>query len=294
MSRGNVAGKICVALMVALAIIAIAQAQPPNTPAVIETARKTALAFADSLPDFIVTRTTTRYRGARNLIAQNQASASQMARPQGTTVMQQALIQTATQDWQPLDTVSGNIATEHGKEIYSNIVLNGKPAAALPSRGVWSQGEFSAALLAVLSPQSAAQFVAKGRDLIRNRRATRYSFAVDQAHSIWSLPAETGNGVSSDVRFSPAFDGTIWIDNGTGQVLRILISARGLAKNYPSDIIESTIDYDLVKIADASYVLPVRSELLTCQQHGNLCFRNVSVFRDYKKFEADTSLTFEK
>ena len=76
--------------------------------------------------------------------------------------------------------------------------------------------------------------------------------------------------------------------------LRGHLSARGLAKNYPSDIIESTIDYDLVKIADASYVLPVRSELLTCQQHGNLCFRNVSVFRDYKKFEADTSLTFEK
>jgi hypothetical protein len=163
----------------------------------------------------------------------------------------------------------------------------------VPSSGIWSQGEFSAALLVVLSPQSAAQFVAKGRDLIRNHRATRYAFTVDQAHSKWSLPAETGSGVSSDVRFSPAFDGTIWIDDGTGQALRILISARGLAKAYPSDLIESTIDYDLVKIADAGYMLPVRSELLTCQQRGNLCFRNVSVFRDYKKFEADTSLTFE-
>ncbi len=130
-------------------------------------------------------------------------------------------------DWQPLDTVSGNIATDHGKEIYSNIVVNGKPAAALPARGVWSQGEFSAALLAVLSPQSAAQFVAKGRDTINNRGASRYGFKVDQAHSKWSLPGETGNGVSDDVRFSPAFDGTIWIDNGTGEVLRIAISAQG-------------------------------------------------------------------
>jgi len=295
MNRRNIAGKIRAALAVTMAVFGIAQAQAQNTPGVIETARKAALAFADSLPDFIVTRTTTRYRGARNLTAQNQVSAGQMARPQGMSVMQLAQIQNAPRaDWQPLDTISGNIATDHGKEIYSNIVLNGRPAATVPSRGVWSQGEFSAALLAVLSPQSDAQFVAKGRDLIRNRRATRYGFAVDQAHSIWSLPAETGSGVSSDVRFSPSFDGTIWIDDRTGQVLRIVISARGLAKNYPSDTIESTIDYDLVKIADASYVLPVRSELLTCQQRGNLCFRNVSVFRDYKKFEADSSLTFEK
>ena len=265
-----------------MAAFCVEQAKPQNTPGAIETARKAALAFAQSMPDFIVNRTTTRYRGARILISQNQA------------VMQRALILNANTDWRPLDTVSGNIATDHGKEIYSNIVVNGEPAAALPLRGVWSQGEFSAALLAVLSPQSAAQFAMKGRDLVRNRRATRYSFAVDQAHSIWSLPAEAGRGSSSDLRFSPAFDGTIWIDDRNGQVLRILISARGLPKNYPSDTIESTIDYDLVKIADAGYVLPVRSELLTCQQRGNLCFRNVSVFRDYKKFEADSSLTFEK
>ena len=269
MNRGNSARRFRAALALTLASAVIAQVPPPSVPAVIETARKAALAFADSMPDFIVSRTTTRYRGARNLIGQT-------------------LIFGGTPAWQPLDTVSGNIAIEHGKEIYSNIAVNGKPAAALPSRGVSSQGEFSAGLLAVLSPQSAAQFVAKGRDLIRNRRATRYGFAVDQAHSIWSLPA------GSDSRFSPAFDGTIWIDDRDGQVLRILISARGLPKNYPSDTIESTIDYDLVKIADASYVLPVRSELVTCQRHGILCLRNVSIFRDYKKFEADTSLTFEK
>jgi hypothetical protein len=268
-------------LVCSLVALAVAQAQPKpgGTESVIETARKAALAFADSLPDFIVMRTTTRFRGVRTLISGNQ------------TVMQQAPILNANTDWQPLDTISGNIATDHGKEIYSNIVLNGKPAATVPARGVWSQGEFSAALLAVLSPASNAQFQAKGRDLVRNRRATRYAFAVDRAHSQWSLPAA---GTGDDARFSPAFDGTLSVDSGSGQVLRIVMSARRLPENYPSDTIESTIDYDMVKIADTKYLLPVQSELLTCQRHGNLCFKNVSVFRDYKKFEADTNLTFEK
>ncbi len=49
----------------------------------------------------------------------------------------------------------------------------------------------------------------------------------------------------------------------------------------------------MVKIADTKYLLPVQSELLTCQRHGNLCFRNVSVFRDYKKFKADSNLTLK-
>ncbi len=63
MKRSN---KAHVAPALTLAAAAIAQVPPPSAPAVIETARKAALAFADSLPDFIVTRTTTRYRGARN------------------------------------------------------------------------------------------------------------------------------------------------------------------------------------------------------------------------------------
>ena len=110
---------------------------------------------------------------------------------------------------------------------------------------------------------------------------------------MWSLPAESTNGVSSESRFSPAFDGTIWIDDGIGQALLIVISAHNLPDNYPSDTIESTIDCNLVRIADAKYLLPTRSELLTCQRHGNLCFRNESLFRDYRKFAADSSLSFE-
>jgi uncharacterized protein (TIGR03435 family) len=283
------------ALAAAPANMAIAPAQPQNTDggAVVETARWSALAIARSMPDFIVNRTTTRYRGTRNQVPHNQIMVNQVMANQAMrlpvgTMLQQQLSQNAIPDWQKLDTIGGTVASEKGREVYSNIVLNGKPVAALPSRGVWSQGEFSAALVAVFSPDSAAQFVAKGRDPIRNRRAVRYSFAVDRAHSIWSLRGE------NDTRFSPAFDGAVWIDEGTGQILRIAISARGLPDNYPGDTVESTIDYDLVKIADAQYLLPTRSELLTCQRHGNLCFRNESFFRDYRKFEADSTLTFDK
>ncbi len=221
-----------------LAALAVAQSQPKpgGAESVIEMARKAALAFADSLPDFIVMRTTTRYRGARNPVIQTDRAPTVAG-----IASQQSIAQNPV--WQTLDTISGNIATDHDKETYSNIVLNGKPAATLPARGVWSQGEFSAALLAVLSPATNAQFLARGRDLVRNRRANRYAFAVDQAHSQWSLPAETGSGTSAEVRYTPAFEGTLWIDSANGEVLQIQMSARDLPANYPSDTIEATIDY---------------------------------------------------
>ncbi len=123
-----------------------------------------ALAFADSMPDFIVTRTTTRYRGVRMLVTHNQ------------TVMQQVQVMNANTDWQPLDTVSGNIATDHGKEIYSNIVLNGKTERdrAHPRHLVAGRIFRRSSCCPVAVQNGAKKFVSKGRDLIRNRRATRY------------------------------------------------------------------------------------------------------------------------
>ncbi len=104
---------------------------------VIEGARVAAATFAQSLPDYIVKRTTTRYLGTRN-------RATDPAE--------------YVHSWRTLDTVSGDVAAVHGKEVYSNITVNGKPREKLPAGGAWSTGEFSNNLLAVLAPEKAARF----------------------------------------------------------------------------------------------------------------------------------------
>ena len=92
--------------------------------------------------------TTTRYKGAR---ANLKSSA-------GTVAI-----------WHAVDTVTGDVAAQHGKEVYSNIALNGKPAKELPSRGAWSVGDFSSALLTVLPPERAAAFTHQRPEELSNR-----------------------------------------------------------------------------------------------------------------------------
>jgi hypothetical protein len=71
------------------------------------------------------------------------------------------------------------------------------------------------------------------------------------------------------------------------------MSARTLPPGFPLDAIESDIDYDFVRIGDAQYVLPVHSESSTCERGSYVCLRNETVFKDYDKFGASTSITFD-
>ncbi len=144
----------------AIAALAFAAQQPPDP--VIEAARNAAVSYQQSLPDYIVKRTTIRYKGNRLDL---KASAG------------------AVDIWHTVDTVSGDVAAQHGKEVYSNIVLNGKPAKELPSRGAWSAGEFATALMAILPPERAAVFTHQrgGNNSVVTRRSATTA-VVDESH----------------------------------------------------------------------------------------------------------------
>jgi hypothetical protein len=46
-------------------------------------------------------------------------------------------------------------------------------------------------------------------------------------------------------------------------------------------------------IGGTRFLLPVHSEDLSCERGTSDCNRNVIEFRNYKKFGADTSITFD-
>ena len=77
-------------------------------------------------------------------------------------------------------------------------------------------------------------------------------------------------------------------------LLRIEMSAVNMPTSFPLDTVESAVDYDYVFIAGEKYLLPTHSEALSCMRGTADCTRNVIEFRNYKKFGADTSITFEK
>ena len=251
-------------------IAAFALAAPPPDP-VIEAARAAAATYQQSLPDYVVKRTTTRFKGGRQDL---NATAS------------------AVDIWNTVDTVSGDIAAQHGKEVYTNIILNGKPAMELPTRGAWSAGEFSTALTAILPTERAAAFTHQHAEQLRGRPSLRYDFMVDESHSAWRLAADNLPGMSGPENYSAAYGGAIWIDRQTGQVVRIEMAARVPAW-FALSSIETRTDFDFVQIGDRKYMLPTHAVSLTCERRGPVCLKNETVFTNYDKFASNTSISFD-
>ncbi len=137
-----------------------------------------------------------------------------------------------------------------------------------------------------MSPYTDADFHGKRSTTIVNRPSYRYDFSVEQPNSHWRVE-------TSGQAYQPEYTGTVWIDKENYRVLRIELSARNMPGSFPLDQVESSIDYDYVLIGDGKYLLPVHSEALSCARGTSDCSRNVIEFRNYKKFTADTSITFD-
>jgi len=146
--------------------------------------------------------------------------------------------------------------------------------------------EFASSLNALLSPYSATEFRNKRAVTIVNRQAYKYDYTIDQPRSAWRVETE---GQS----YQPGYDGSIWIDKETFRVLRIEMAARNMPRSFPIDTTESSLDYDFVLIGEQKYLLPVHSESLSCWLGTSQCSRNVIEFRNYKKYSADSSITFD-
>jgi len=234
---------------------------PSSDDEFIDQAREAAFSFTETLPNYVVKQYTTRY-------------ATTVARGGKTS-------------WQALDTVTADVIEEDGTEKYKNILVNGKPPREdVEKTGSWSRGEFSSLLLDVLSPLTNADFHGKRSTTIVNRAAFRYDFSVEQPNSHWHVESESQS-------YLPAYTGAIWIDKENYRVLRIELEAQSMPRGFPLDQVESAVDYDYVFIGDAKYLLPVHSEALSCGRGTTGCTRNVIEFRNYKKFTADTSITFD-
>jgi hypothetical protein len=220
-----------------------------------------AYSFSETLPNYVVKQFTTRYETG--------------AARGGQT------------SWTALDTVTADVISEKGKESYKNLLIDGKPSRGdVEKTGTWSTGEYSSVLLDILQPSTDADFHNKRTTTIASRAAFRYDFSVERENSHWGIHA---GGES----YKPEYTGCIWIDKETYRVLRIETSARNIPKTFPLDTVESAIDYDYVMISGNKYLLPVHAESLSCERGTTGCSRNVIEFRNYRKFGADTSITFD-
>ena len=67
-----------------------------------------------------------------------------------------------------------------------------------------------------------------------------------------------------------------------------------IPEDFPFDKVELNLDYDSVRIENASFLMPVHSENLMCTRDSNVCSKNVIDFRNYRKFTAQSDIQYDK
>ena len=233
---------------------------PVQEDPIIVKAKEAAAAFVGVLPNFFCRQLTTRYESDR-----------------------------PKDGWQAIDTISADLAYENGHESYTNLKVGNKAQKGSMEGvgGSWSTGEFASLLDDLFDPGTAATFRKSGQDTISGRSATTFKFDVTREHSHWRI-------IMAAQLYYPAFRGTVWIDRETSRVLRLEMESRNMPLLFPLAKVEEAIDYDFVRLATPQpFLLPTVSEVLSCQQGSSHCSRNRIEFRNYRKFGAESGITYD-
>jgi hypothetical protein len=190
-------------------------------------------------------------------------------------------------NWSAIDVVGAELVFDKGREDYRNLTINGKPVKSkIEETGAWSTGEFGSLLIGLFAPGTATTFRFQKDSRVAGVNAKAYAFSVARENSRWQIHIASQTYV-------PAYSGTVWIEPAAGRVLRIEMQANGLPEEFPADHVESSTDYEFVRLGSAKqFLLPVHAEVLTCQRGTNNCNRNTIDFRNYHKFEGESTVTF--
>jgi hypothetical protein len=190
--------------------------------------------------------------------------------------------------WHKGDTLTSRLAFSDGHERRTLELVNNKPIHAAQRR--WktplvTEGEFGELMEMVFADSSDASFNWNRWDTIRGNRVAVFDFSVVKEHS--GLKLSDSDLVSAIV----PFQGSVYADPKSGVVLRISQLAPDVPPELQTREIGTTVDYGEIAIGSATYVLPVHATVLLKKERRQI--RNELDFKDYRKFEAESSIKFD-
>ena len=189
--------------------------------------------------------------------------------------------------WHKGDTLTTTLAFNRGREQRKLALVNGKPVE--PGQIRWhrpliTEGEFGILLSRVLGAESHAYFTWSRWETLNGKQLAVFDYSVDQQHSTLTL------SLSDLAKATVPYAGTVWGDPATGAVWRITDAATDIPPALLTQRISTTIDYGEVLIGEKKYLLPVQAAVSLLLETKKV--RNEMEFQNYRKFEADSVITF--
>jgi len=188
--------------------------------------------------------------------------------------------------WKQGDTLTAKLVYNQGREDQTLELVNGK--AIKPGRYIArpleTEGEFGILISNVLDGNTGSQLSWSHWEDLRGRRMAVFEYVVDLRHSTLSLTLG-----ALGQQFVP-YRGLIYADPTTGEVWRITNTPFDIPDSVATKSITTTIDYGPVDIGPRHFVLPVTASIWLDTGRRNIL--NKVEFRDYRKFEAESKITF--
>ncbi len=222
--------------------------------------REKAINYTNSLPNYICLRVTSRKMD-----------------PSGTEF------------WREMDKVAEQLTFFDHEEKYKVISVSGHLVTNVDHNqlgGATSSGEFGYLLAEIFAPETDTEFVWDHWGTLRGKRMAVFAFRVRQSRSKYSIYHH-----ESRRKVVAGYRGLVYADRDSNQVMRLSLQCEDLPADYPIQEVRITLDYEPTKIGDQEFVLPLKSDLRS--REGRLLVWNETEFRSYRKFSADTSITFD-
>ncbi len=248
----------CASLVHARSQDAVAEPAPSDAEQqrILEAARQYADDYIAKLPDFVCQQTTFQFQAGRN-----------------------------GKHWHKDDTLTSKLVFNGGREERTLELVNNKrvryngPRVRMP---LSTEGEFGLLLNKIFDPASEAKFSWAGWESIKGRRLGKFDYAIDLAHSTLSL--------TNYIKKTVSYHGSVYVDPVDGFVWRATSTSTEIPEELQMKSIATTVDYDQVKIADQSYLLPVSATISLVTPQDQV--RNELQFDSYRKFEAESTISF--
>jgi VWFA-related protein len=225
--------------------------------AIIDSARKRALEYAKTLPNFVCVEVTNRSEDS-----------------------------TGNGNWKPRDSIAELLRYHDNEESRTTLEVNGKRSslkrADMNSTWPLSVGEFGGLLNLVFQPSSKTDFEWKEADTLGGGTVHVLTYRVLPKNATLSL--NEGNHT-----IGVGFHGLLYIDAATGGVHRITLEADDLPRTFSIHAASMSVEYDYTAIGSRDYLLPVRSTV-SLHRHRKGTELNEIAFRNYRRFGSRTRI----
>ena len=188
--------------------------------------------------------------------------------------------------WKKRDTLEEVLSFVDGRENHTLILLDGKPTRYTHQSlgGMRSDGLLQFVMVPswIFGPGAGTDFDWDRWETVAGRRMAVFRFQTPRS-------IETRPLVDQEEAFMVGYHGLIFADPETGEMSR-LEAWMDSPKDFPFQEDSFEIDYGMVQISNEKFLLPVKA--MGRVRDGHLLAKNEIEFANYRKYEADVTVTF--